>query len=151
MDINPHDKQHIRAAAFNYLSRREYARRELAAKLCGKGFAAEAVEAVLQQLEEEKLLSDNRFSEAYVRAYQAKGQGPSRLKQGLRQRGVDQNIIDDTLAENETDWQAEARRVRAKRFGETLPDTPTEYARQARFLTYRGFTSEQVRCALKQE
>jgi len=35
--------------------------------------------------------------------------------------------------------------VRSKRFGDAMPEDFKERARQARFLQYRGFTSEQIR------
>ena len=39
--------------------------------------------------------------------------------------------------------------VRRKRFGEALPQSNADRAKQARFLLQRGFTSEQVRAVLR--
>jgi regulatory protein len=39
-------------------------------------------------------------------------------------------------------------KVRHKRFGSELPEDFKERARQARFLQYRGFTTDQINHAL---
>jgi regulatory protein len=45
------------------------------------------------------------------------------------------------------EWIAQLRKVRHKKFGDVPPAAP-ERQRQARFLSYRGFTSAQIRTAL---
>jgi regulatory protein len=53
------------------------------------------------------------------------------------------------LRRGEVDWLETIRAVRRKRFGPDLPREYAERARQARFLQYRGFDSEQIRSALE--
>jgi SOS response regulatory protein OraA/RecX len=50
-----------------------------------------------------------------------------------------------------TDWRRRAAEVRRKRFGAKLPATWAEKGRQARFLTQRGFSADQVRAAVGSE
>jgi regulatory protein len=136
-----------RQSAFDALARREYAVRELHAKLRAKGFSETVVSTIITELCTENLLSDTRYAEAYVHAYVNKGQGPLRLRHSLQHQGVDDELTQTLL--DEEDWLTRARAVRRKRFGDDLPKTPQEYARQARFLSYRGFSSAHIRAVLR--
>jgi regulatory protein len=46
------------------------------------------------------------------------------------------------------DWGRAAREARRRKFGASPPADYRERAKQARFLQYRGFSSEQIRAAL---
>lgn len=54
------------------------------------------------------------------------------------------DIINDTLHEADIDWFSLAASARCKRFGEQIPGTIQDRAKQQRFLQYRGFTHEQI-------
>ena len=107
--------------------------------------ATELLDAVLDQLVADDLLSDQRFSEAFVRWRVGKGQGPVRIRMELRERGVDGDAV---LRECDVDWFALVVEVAHKRFGESPATDPKQRAKRMRFLQYRGFTGEQVRAAL---
>ena len=49
------------------LAAREHSRAELRQKLCAKGFDGEQVDGLLDRLGDEHLLSDDRFTQAFVR------------------------------------------------------------------------------------
>ena len=136
-----------RAAALRLLARREHTRRELSDKLRRRGHDAAAVEQALGELSDEGLLDEARFAEAFVRSRIERGQGPVRIAEEMRRRGVGGEAIDAALEAAEVDWIALARRVREHRFGAALPEQRRELARQSRFLQQRGFTAEQVRRA----
>lgn len=131
------------------LARREHSVRELERKLNAKAFAAEAVSAVLDELRSEGLQSDLRFAESFTAMRVAKGCGPVRIRAELRERGVDEDLIEEQLRAMSGEWLAMAAQVRRKRFGAALPSDIREQARQARFLNYRGFAAEQVRALLQ--
>lgn len=134
----------IRLQAMNLLARREHLRQELVLKL-GKKFGAEAADditAVLDDLVEENLLSDERFTESYIRHRVGKGYGPDRIRQELRQKGVRSELLDIALEAADVDWVERAAEVRLKKFGPTPPTDFQEKARQLRFLNYRGFGGE---------
>ena len=143
----------VRKAAYTLLARREYARQELANKLLGKGFEPSLVDRVVEQLVAERLLSDERFVEAFVRSRSNRGYGPRRIEAELRERGISDELSDERIAagpsEEETDWVARAAEVRCKKFGEELPSDFQERAKQMRYLEYRGFTHEQIRRVFK--
>ncbi|MDJ0877705.1 MAG: regulatory protein RecX [Halieaceae bacterium] len=140
----------IRLQAMNLLSRREHLRQELMLKL-GKRFGVDAgaeIADVLDDLAAENLLSDLRFTESYIRQRVGKGYGPDRIRQELRNKGVDTEQIELALDEAEVDWVQRAAEVRLKKFGATPPSDFKEKARQLRFLNYRGFSGEFAGAAL---
>lgn len=136
-------------AAVALLARREHSAEELRGKLIAKGYPAELVSNALEQLGAQGLLSDARFAEVFARARANKGYGTARIAQELRQRGVLDEQIAPALSEAKETWRAQITHVRRKRFGEALPQSNTDRAKQARFLLQRGFTSEQVRATLR--
>lgn len=127
------------------MAKREHSKTELQRKLDARGYEAQAVRTVLDQLEAEQLQSDERFIEAFVHHRTDKGYGPCRIAQELRQRGISDNLLATYIDLNELAWHERAAVVRQKRFGSELPSDYRERARQSRFLQYRGFTSEQIR------
>lgn len=134
----------IRRKAMDLLARREHSLVELRRKLYGKGYDEQIVDAELQKLAHERLLSDERFAESYVNFRSKKGFGPLRIKQELKEKGVSETLI-NAVMDNDTLWQALAEDVREKRFGGVFPQDYKEKAKQMRFLQYRGFTNEQLR------
>ena len=58
------------------------------AKLIAREFDADEVDLAIERLVDEGLLSDARFAEAFVSARLRKGQGPTRIRGELKQRGV---------------------------------------------------------------
>ena len=136
-------------AALGHLARREHSRRELTRKLAARGFPDDVVASALDELERTGALADARFTDSFVRARVAKGQGPQRIRAELAQRGIADDEADGVLRAADVDWLATIRAVRAKRFGPELPRDYAERARQARFLQYRGFDAAQIRAALE--
>lgn len=137
-----------RQIALKLLSRREHSRGEMQEKLARKGCQPGLVDQVVQQLTTERLLSEDRFVESYVRARRRRGYGPARIREELRQRAVDKDTIEPWLDAGSRDWLEDLRRARCKKFGAKMPGDFSERARQARFLQYRGFTTEQIQKVL---
>lgn len=138
------------------LARREHSRFELAQKLRqrfsdqdGESMTT-TLSGVLDQLERDDLLSDQRFVESYVRVRSEKGYGPLHIRQHLQQAQVASELIDTWIDDRATEWQQQLALVISKRCGSAVPpDGSREYLRLLRFLHARGFTGEQIRCALK--
>jgi len=142
------DERTVRTAALALLAGRDFGRVELARRLERRGYPAELVAAVVTGLVAERLLSETRFVEQFIRQHAGRGHGPARIRAELRERGVPGAEIEAGLDDAEEDWTARAREARRRRFGVSLPGDYAERARQARFLQYRGFSHEQVRAAL---
>jgi regulatory protein len=128
------------------LARRDFASAELAAKLCAQGFDEPVAQQVIAGLAAAGVLDDRRFAENYVSWHAGRGQGPIRIAAELRRQGVPDALVDAALASG-PDWHALARRARHGKFGRQPPASWTEKARQARFLQYRGFSSDHIRAA----
>lgn len=143
--MNDNDFQHINQKALRYLAYREHSRRELEQKL--QGFDPDLIDAVLDDLAARDYQSDKRFAESYTRYRIHKGYGERYIRQILKQRGVQNDIIHYVLTDYQHTWFELAVKVQQKRF-HTLPDNPKAYAKQMRFLQYRGFSSEQIYHAL---
>jgi regulatory protein len=138
----------LRQRAIRLLARREHTRAELIRKLAPLG-TEEDINAVLADLAATGLLSDARAASAYVRGNAARF-GAARLRQTLRRKGVDSELIDAQLADADLpDEFARARDVWAKKFS-TAPQDAREWARQARFLQGRGFSTDVIRRLLKE-
>lgn len=141
------DPERVRLAAVALLARRDYASGELRQKLEGQGYEAGAVAAVLADLVARKIVDDARFAENYVTWHAQRGHGPVRIAADLRALNLPAELIEAALAAG-PDWRARAREVRIRRFGLEEPVTWAQKARQARFLQYRGFSSDHIRAAL---
>ncbi len=137
----------MRLAAMNLLARREHSRHELLEKL-GRRFDPDQLEAVLDRLQSDGLLSDRRFAEAYVRHRAQRGFGPVRIRQELRQRGVAAADVMQAFDENDINWLNVIAEVVTKKYGSEPASEMNDKARRQRFLHYRGFSSEQIRDVL---
>ena len=112
---------------------------ELREKLAAREFAGDEIEATLEALVQDGLLSEERFVENFVGSYTRRGHGPVWLRAELERRGISGEAISAALAKADVDWDAAAEAVRVKRFGAEIPTDFKERVRQARFLQYRGF------------
>jgi regulatory protein len=135
----------LRERALRLLARRDYSRAELARKLQSEATTderAEQLTALLDELEQGGYVSDTRYAEQRTGA-RAGRLGNARLAHELRTKGVDEAIIETALdaAGNEID---RARSVWQKKFG-SPPASREDWAKQARFLQSRGFSSDTIR------
>lgn len=127
------------------LSRREHSVSELVRKLNKGDGCSEDVLAVVEQLRDEGLQSDDRFTEAYIHSRVQRGYGPVRIRQELRERSISDELLASHLEINDPRWNEEVRHVREKKYGKVLPSTYQDKIKQSQFLQYRGFTNEQIR------
>lgn len=153
----------LKARALKWLAQREHSRGELRRKLLpharalaalGEGQAREQepeavlaqVETLLDWLEANRYLSEQRFVESRVNA-RAPRYGNRHIQQELAQHGLALGAeAAQALAGSERE---RARDVWARKFGSPAADAAGR-ARQARFLTARGFSPEVVRQVLRE-
>ena len=147
-DTSPRD---ARIAAMRLLTRREHSSLELKQKLAYKGFDSTLVDTLIQDLRLEGLLSDERFAESYMRSRISRGYGPARIRQELRQRGTNDEIIEATVIDNDAQWFELARSVRQKKFGMDIPQNLKDKLKQQQFLQYRGFSQQHMKFAFSMD
>ncbi len=152
-EIETVDPNHSYAYAVALLARRDYSTAELRKKLQERGYQEGAIEPALIDLEESRKLDDQRYG-ANVVAYRARrGHGPARIRNELRRSGLKAEQIEEAVKSGEDvpDFVALAREARRRKFGPDLPTDWKEKAKQARFLQYRGFSTDHIRAALESD
>jgi regulatory protein len=136
----------VRAAAVALLARRDFAGTELHARLIRQGFEEASVTSVIAGLAREALLDDERYAQNYIAYHAGRGQGPLRIAAELRRRGLAADLIEAALATG-PDWSTLACKVCRAKFGLQAAVGWAQLARRARFLQYRGFSSDHIRAA----
>jgi regulatory protein len=137
----------LKGRALRYLSMREHSRLELGRKLARYAEEGDDVDALLDFLEKNNWLSQERFSESLVHRRAARF-GNSRIVAELQSHGVNGEALTELksgLAASETERACEVWR---RKFGTVAAD-PAERNKQMRFLMQRGFSQKAVRMALK--
>lgn len=136
----------LRDAALRLLARREHTRSELTRKLTGRGWDANAVSRLLEDLAAKGLQSDLRFAHEYLRIRVQRGYGPRKILAELRKRGLRRTEAARIVEAAEVDWSALAQRVYRDRFGSKAPspDDRKERARRWRSMERRGFTADTI-------
>lgn len=142
----------LRSLAFALLARREWSRHTLQDKLLQTGADPDEVAELLTELAASSYQSDGRMAQMLVREQVRKGRGPMRIRQELQKHKLgEQPEASQEASESmaEIDFLAQARALRARKFGDTLPDDPREKARQYRYLQYRGYDATTCSKALQ--
>ena len=137
MKGEPDTAVELRARALRLLARREHSRQELGRKLSPRAESPEALNALLDSLESKKQLSDERFAAERTHILSRKF-GAARIRQDLKSKGVDREMIERVSSEGELE---RARGILDRKFREPAA-TREERAKRMRFLQSRGFSSE---------
>ena len=136
----------LHGRAVKLLARREHSRSELRQKLSVLG-VLEEINPVLDRLEQTGLLSDARMAAAYVRGHAARF-GAVKLRQSLRSKGINDELIEASLAQDglEDEWQR-ARALWRRKYGSQSGAAldRRETARRARYLQSHGFPTDIIR------
>ncbi len=136
----------LKKRALYYLGKREYSRLELQKKI--NAFAQELeletqnIKNILNDLEVNDWLSDQRFSEQFIFSKKNK-YGIDKIRYELKIRGVDDAIINSELVKIKSDNYSLAKKIWAKKFDDT-PHSQEERNKQIRFLQGRGINIELI-------
>ena len=122
--------------ALDLLSRREHSRHELLQKL-EKRYpeTLPIIEDVLDKLEKNKILDDERFAEMFLQSRAKKGFGPKKIEMELRARKVHAEFITIALEEYET-WDENAAKELKKKFKGIAPHDYQSKMKQKQFLQW---------------
>ena len=136
----------LKKRALYYLGKREYSRLELHKKI--KAFAQELeletqdIKAILNDLEGNAWLSDQRFTEQFILSKKNK-YGVEKIRYELKVRGVADTIINTELVKIKTENYSLAKKIWAKKF-DGAPKSLDERNKQIRFLQGRGIDIELI-------
>ena len=127
--------------ALDLVSRREHSRYELMQKL-DKRYpnTTPIIEDVLDKLETNKILDDERFAEMYLNSRARKGFGPKKIEMELNSRKVDSLFISNAIEAYEN-WLENAQKVLKKKFKDQKPVDYQSKMKQKQFLFSRGFSA----------
>ena len=151
LSLDPEKKEfnELFARGLRLLAMREHSVKEITTKLFDKSENADAIHAVIDDLLERKYLSDERFTESYIRSRSNKGFGPVKIKSELKNKGVSNALIQDHLNESAAIWFDNAEAQHAKKYGGMAIEDYNAWTKRARFLQGRGFTMEQIHCVIQ--
>ncbi|MCH7304414.1 regulatory protein RecX [Acinetobacter higginsii] len=127
----------LRSYAFALLTRRDYSQAELIAKLNQYAINPEEVAKLVEELAQQNYQSDQRVAELTLASQLRKGKGLQRIKQALKAKQLDSDLITEEL--QDVDWLNQAYQLKLKKFGQEVATDPKIKAKQIRFLQYRGF------------
>ncbi|UHL65049.1 recombination regulator RecX [Paralcaligenes sp. KSB-10] len=133
----------LKARAVGFLSRREHSRLELERKLAAHTDDPAELQRVLDELEREQWLSNERFAQALMHRKAAR-QGTALIMQELKRHGLADEQVSALRTSLQSTEVERARGVWAKKFSQA-PQNAKEYARQFRFLASRGFSANCLR------
>jgi regulatory protein len=137
----------LKARALRYLSTREHSRLELGRKLARYAEEGDDVEALLDFLEKNNWLSQERFAESLIHR-KAGRYGNGRVLAELQNHGIDGEAMAEIKAELADSETARAREVWRRKFGKVAEDA-AERSKQMRFLLQRGFSQRAARIAMQ--
>jgi regulatory protein len=136
------------ARALGRLARRDHSEAEMRRALRARGCTAEEVDSALEQLRSQRYLDDAAFAERFARSrLQGHRVGRNRIRQGLRQRGVDGKVAEEGLRKALADVpEREAMEAAARAYWRTHGrDEPKLRIRKLwAFLLRRGFAADLV-------
>ena len=127
----------------NLLSRREHSEKEIYMKLIKFVESKIRLNDEIEKLKNEDLLSDARFSEAYMRSRFNSGFGPVRIKYELSKKGVNKIFIDRALIETDLDWDQKMTDEYKKKC-DSKRTKDQNFLKISKFLLYRGFDLEKI-------
>ncbi len=136
----------IKQSSFRYLSGRNHSKYELQRKLLKKNYKRTLIESVLHDLERQQLINDVEFANLYFSSQLRKKWGLLKIKADLFKKGVNREIIEETIRRHEDDnvFLESAKAVATKKYSLLLKRNLNNNKINQKiyqFLMSRGFTS----------
>jgi regulatory protein len=137
----------LKGRALRLLSGREHSRAELERKLGPHEEEPGQLRRVLDDLQAKGFIDHRRVAESLVHRRAGKF-GAARIRQELQAKGLDADLVAETVAGLRASELQRARDTWRRRF-EQPPADAAERAKQARFLAARGFDGDVIRRVLR--
>ena len=140
------------ADAGRFLQRRVRSRAEVERRLAENGRAADVAAVALDRLTAAGLVDDHEFARRYIADKRGlSGWGVVRIRRGLSQLGVTDDVVATALAEAGFDDESELDRALSLLRRKGAPQGPPEAARRRAYQTLlrRGFTAAVAMAAVR--
>ena len=143
--------------AAKYLAYKPRTRRQLCDHLKSRGAGEEDIARCVEMMESYHLLDDMEYTRMYIESRLSSGKGMNRIRQELRQAGIENSMIEDALllVEDLPD-EYEMALDQARAVMETENTADMDYAdrqklmaRAARRLAGRGFSTDTIYRAVR--
>lgn len=129
----------VRERALGLLMRREHSTVEMQRKLQQRGYKSTEIDACLAALQQEGILSDRRYTEAYMNSRMNRGYGPMRILAELGERGISSSMAHEFLNQETLDWSAVLMRQYNKKFSLIPIADHQDKTKRIAYLQARGF------------
>ena len=131
----------INSSINRYLEIREHSKKELINKLLKKSYPIEDILLCVENFSKQKLQSDERYAEDFVRVKFEAGKGPLFIRESLKSHQVDSEIISKSISlYSKEDWLNKARSVIEKK----VSSSKVTREKLVSFLQYRGFPYDMI-------
>ncbi|MEK7434118.1 MAG: regulatory protein RecX [Cyanobacteriota bacterium] len=133
-----------------HLGRRDHSIHELKVKLGRKTDNPDWIEESIEQMKTAGYLNDRKFVENFLEyCNEYKQYGPTRIKQELKLKGAENDIIKLVMEESEFDYFELALKCLNKKAREPVKDRK-EKESLTRFLLSRGFSFDMIKYAFSE-
>jgi len=137
------------------LTYRARSRKEVEEYLERKGFSDQLSESVIKEMEKYGYIDDERFAKDFTSYRKLRGFGLKKIRYELYLKGIDSQIIDQTIDEqfDPEDDKSRIKEILEKRNHNKLTEDQRDerwFRREAAFLQRRGFQDNLIMAALKE-
>lgn len=140
-------KKKALTVAANVLTYKNRSAAALYDRLIEKGQPEEEAAYAVARLKELGFLNDEQYGQSLMASCRAKGWGRTRIKQELKKRQLDPELVDRLLEDFEPDYDKMKKLISSKLKNDPSPDRAA-VKRVADSLARRGFSWDQIRRAL---
>ena len=136
-------------AAVHLLALRSHTAYEIKQKLKKRGFSMEAISRTISECTRLNYLNDTDYARFYFESLTAKGYGPHRIRNAMRQKGLSGEIIQQIFIEQDAEHGEleNCRRAFHKKIAtfHHLKNPKKRREKIYRYLYQRGFTGSVIR------
>lgn len=141
--------------AMNLLTKRPYTEKKLRQKLAEGKYPEEIIDIALSYVKSYGYIDDEAYARDYI-AYHITAESPLRIRQKLMEKGIDGDIINACLEEQDEEAMRELQirqiqQLAQKKSHGQMPTDPRESAKVIQYLLRRGYAMNLVKAALSTE
>lgn len=137
--------------ALRFLAYRQRSEKEIIDKLKDKGFEESIIDDTLSYLKEYKLVDDMEFAKAFIKdKINLNKFGPIRIKHELYKKGIDNNIIEKVLEEDDDEYNRALNLAKKKLPSYKNDDKNAIYRKLGGFLQRKGYSYDCIFKVLKE-
>lgn len=137
--------------ALKYLGYRQRSKKEIVDKLKKMGFEEDIIEDALIYLEEYGLVNDVEFAKSFMRdKINLNKFGPTRIKYELYKKGIDENIVEEVLEEDDDEYSRALTLAKKKLPSYKNDDKNAIYRKLGGFLQRKGYSYDCISKILRE-